>query len=98
MTHKQIIELIKSFPFDVPLVVTWRDAVDCSEEISRETLGDLKEVIYETIGYYIDFKDDYIVLGYNKEQKTHTYKGYGYIPSSLIITVDRFSNKRGVEL
>ena len=62
----QLFLLIKTFEPDTPVIVTWRDAVDSSDEVTLNTLV-VKEVLYDTIGFFLKVMDDYVILAYNKE-------------------------------
>jgi|TARA_R110000764_G_scaffold41959_1_gene94419 hypothetical protein len=87
----QLFLLIKTFEPDTPVIVTWRDAVDYSDEVTLSTLV-IKEVLYDTIGFFLKIMDDYVVLAYNRENDNETYKGVGIIPCSLITDIRRLSD------
>tara|TARA_R110000787_G_scaffold225839_1_gene333647 strand:+ start:194 stop:487 length:294 start_codon:yes stop_codon:yes gene_type:complete len=88
----QLLLLIKTFEPDTPVIVTWRDAVDSSDEVTLNTLV-VKEVLYDTIGFFLKVMDDYVILAYNKENDDdETYKGVGMIPCSLITDIRRLSD------
>ena len=90
-----LIRLLKKYPRDVPIIITWRDAFDGSDDITYESFKStkIKEVIYDTVGFNIGVKDNYAVVAYNKENDGKSYKGVGHIPVSLIINVRRFSDE-----
>ena len=90
-----IIKSLKKYPRDIPIIITWRDAFDGSDDITYESFKStkIKEVIYDTVGFNIGVKDDYAVVAYNKENDGKSYKGVGHIPISLIINVRRFSDE-----
>lgn len=91
MNNSQLILLIKRYKTNTPVIVTWRDAVDNNEEFTLRDL-ELKEVLYDTIGFLIGVKDDYVVLAYNKENDDKTYRGLGYIPCALVTDIRRLSD------
>ena len=90
-----LIRLLKKYPRDVPIIITWRDAFDGSDDITYESFKStkIKEVIYDTVGFNIGVKDNYAVVAYNKENDGKSYKGVGHIPISLIINIRRFSDE-----
>ena len=90
-----LIRLLKKYPRDVPIIITWRDASDDPDDITYESFKStkIKELIYDTVGFNIGVKDDYAVVAYNKENDGKSYKGVGHIPISLIINVRRFSDE-----
>ena len=89
-----LVQSLKKYPRDVPIIITWRDASDDPDDITYESFKStkIKELIYDTIGFNLGVKDDYAVVAYNKENDGKSYKGVGYIPISLIINVRRFSD------
>lgn len=91
MNNSQLILLIKKYKVNTPVIVTWRDAVDNGDEFTLKDL-ELKEVMYDTIGFILGVKDDYVILAYNKENDDKTYKGLGYIPCSLVTDIRRLSD------
>ena len=70
----QLLLLIKKVDKDTPVIITWKDAVDYPDEVTVDTL-EIKEVYYDTIGFFLSYKDDYVILAYNKEDDNKTYKG-----------------------
>ena len=90
-----LIRLLKKYPRDVPIIITWRDAFDGSDDITYDSFKStkIKELIYDTVGFNIGVKDNYAVVAYNKENDGKSYKGVGHIPVSLIINVRRFSDE-----
>jgi len=90
----QLILLIKKYKPDTPVIVTWKDAVDTYDEVTLNKLI-LKEVLYDTIGFFLTVKDDYVVLAYNKENDKETYKGTAMIPCSLITDIRRLTDGYG---
>ena len=90
-----LIRLLKKCPRDVPIIITWRDASDDSDDITYSSFKStkIKEIIYDTIGFNLGVKDGYAVLAYNKEEDGKSYKGVGYIPISLIINVRRLADE-----
>ena len=90
-----LIRLLKKYPRDVPIIITWRDAFDDSDDITYSSLKStkIKELVYDTIGFNFGVKDGYAILAYNKENDGTSYKGVGYIPISLIINVRRLSDE-----
>jgi len=90
-----LIRLLKKCPRDVPIIITWRDASDDSDDITYSSFKStkIKELIYDTIGFNLGVKDDYAVVAYNKENDGKSYKGVGYIPISLIINVRRLADE-----
>jgi len=91
MNNSQLIQLIRKYKVDTPCIVTWRDAVDNGDEFTIKDL-ELKEVLYDTIGFLIGIKDDYVVVAYNKENDNKTYRGIGYIPCTLVTDIRRLSD------
>ena len=53
---------------------------------------EIKEVLYDTIGFFLKIKDDYVVLAYNKENDKETYKGTAMIPCSLVTDIRRLTD------
>ena len=90
MKQSQLILLIKTYEPNTPVIVTWRDAVDYSDEVTLKTL-EVKEIFYDTIGFFLKVIDDYVVIAYNKADDK-TYKGTGMIPCSLITDIRRLSD------
>ena len=93
MKQSQLILLIKTYEPNTPVIVTWRDAVDYSDEVTLKTL-EVKEILYDTIGFFLKVIDDYVVIAYNKADDK-TYKGTGMIPCSLITDIRRLSDGYG---
>jgi len=93
----QLILLIKKYETDTPVIVTWKDAVDTYDEVTLNKLikTDIKEVLYDTIGFFLTVKDDYVFLAYNKENDKETYKGTAMIPCSLITDIRRLTDGYG---
>jgi len=91
MKLTQLLLLIKKVEKDTPVIITWKDAVDTYDEVTITTL-ELKEVYYDTIGFFLSFKDDYVILAYNKENDNKTYKGTAMIPCSLITDIRRLTD------
>ena len=91
MKQTQLILLIKKYKPDTPVIVTWKDAVDTYDEVTLNKLI-LKEVLYDTIGFFLTVKDDYVVLAYNKENDKETYKGTAMIPCSLVTDIRRLTD------
>jgi hypothetical protein len=91
MKQSQLILLIKTYKADTPVIVTWKDAVDLSDEVTLNKIV-VKEVLYDTIGFFLKVMDDYVILAYNKENDDETYKGVGMIPCSLITDIRRLSD------
>ena len=91
MKQTQLILLIKKYKTDTPVIVTWKDAVDTYDEVTLNKLI-LKEVLYDTIGFFLTVKDDYVVLAYNKENDKETYKGTAMIPCSLVTDIRRLTD------
>jgi hypothetical protein len=91
MKQPQLILLIKKYELDTPVIVTWKDAVDTHDEVTLNKLI-LKEVLYDTIGFFLAVKDDYVVLAYNKENDKETYKGTAMIPCSLVTDIRRLTD------
>ena len=87
----QLLLLIKKVEKDTPIIITWKDAVDYSDEVTIDTL-EIKEVYYDTIGFFLSFKDEYVILAYNKENDNKTYKGTAMIPCSLITDIRRLTD------
>ena len=87
----QLLLLIKKVEKDTPVIITWKDAVDYPDEVTVDTL-EIKEVYYDTIGFFLSYKDDYVILGYNKEDDNKTYKGTSMIPCSLITDIRRLTD------
>ena len=56
MKLTQLLLLIKKVEKDTPVIITWKDAVDYSDEVTIDTLK-IKEVYYDTIGFFLSFKD-----------------------------------------
>ena len=94
MKQTQLILLIKKYEPDTPVIVTWKDAVDYPDEVTINKLV-VKEVLYDTIGFFLKVMDDYVILAYNKENDKETYKGVGMIPCSLITDVRRLTDGYG---
>jgi hypothetical protein len=94
MKQSQLILLIKKYEPDTPIIITWRDAVDYPDEVTINKL-EIKEVFYDTIGFFLKIMDDYVVLAYNKENDKETYKGVGMIPCSLITDIRRLTDGYG---
>ena len=90
----QLLLLIKKVEKDTPIIITWKDAVDYSDEVTIDTL-EIKEVYYDTIGFFLSFKDEYVILAYNKEDDNKTYKGTAMIPCSLITDIRRLTDGYG---
>ena len=90
-----LIQLLKKYPRDVPIIITWKDASDDPDDITYSSFKStkIKEVIYDTIGFNLGVKEGYAVLAYNKEEDGKSYKGVGYIPISLIINIRRLSDE-----
>ncbi len=86
MTNKQLIRDLKKCKPDTPCIITWKDALDSPNETTISTLS-IEEITYDTIGFLLGVTKDYIVLAYNREGDGKTYKGLGYIPSSLVIDI-----------
>jgi len=93
MKQSQLILLIKTYEPNTPVIITWRDAVDYSDEVTLNTL-EVKEIFYETIGFFLKVIDDYVIIAYNKADDK-TYKGTGMIPCSLITDIRRLSDGYG---
>ena len=93
MKQSQLILLIKTYEPNTPVIVTWRDAVDYSDEVTLSTL-EVKEIFYDTIGFFLKVIDDYVIIAYNKADDK-TYKGTGMIPCSLITDIRRLSDGYG---
>jgi len=93
MKQSQLILLIKTYEPNTPVIITWRDAVDYSDEVTLNTL-EVKEIFYETIGFFLKVIDDYVIIAYNKADDK-TYKGTGIIPCSLITDIRRLSDGYG---
>ena len=91
MNNSQLILLIKKYELDTPVIITWKDAVDYSDEVTMDTL-EIKEVYYDTIGFFLSFKDEYVILAYNKEYDNKTYKGTAMIPCTLITDIRRLTD------
>mgnify|MGYP003153410861 FL=1 len=91
MKQTQLILLIKKYKKDTPVIITWKDAVDSYEEITCDKF-EIKEVLYDTIGFFLMIKDDYIVLAYNKENDNKTYKGTAMIPCSLVTDIRKLTD------
>ena len=83
--------LIKQVEKATPVIITWKDAVDHSDEVTMDTLQ-VKEVHYDTIGFFLSYKDIYVILAYNKEDDNKTYKGTAMIPCSLITDIRRLTD------
>ena len=94
MKQTQLILLIKTYEKDTPVIITWKDAVDYGDEVTYDKL-EIKEVLYDTIGFFLKIKDDYVVLAYNKENDKETYKGTAMIPCSLITDIRRLTDGYG---
>ena len=90
MKQSQLILLIKTYEPNTPVIITWRDAVDYSDEVTLKTL-EVKEIFYDTIGFFLKVIDDYVIIAYNKADDK-TYKGTGMIPCSLITDIRRLSD------
>ena len=93
MKQSQLILLIKTYEPNTPVIITWRDAVDYSDEVTLSTL-EVKEIFYDTIGFFLKVIDDYVIIAYNKADDK-TYKGTGIIPCSLITDIRRLSDGYG---
>ena len=93
MKQSQLILLIKTYEPNTPVIITWRDAVDYSDEVTLKTL-EVKEILYDTIGFFLKVIDDYVIIAYNKADDK-TYKGTGMIPCSLITDIRRLSDGYG---
>jgi|TARA_R110000822_G_scaffold120863_1_gene254483 hypothetical protein len=93
MKQSQLILLIKTYEPNTPVIITWRDAVDYSDEVTLSTL-EVKEIFYETIGFFLKVIDDYVIIAYNKADDK-TYRGTGMIPCSLITDIRRLSDGYG---
>ena len=90
MKQSQLTLLIKTYEPNTPVIITWRDAVDYSDEVTLKTL-EVKEILYDTIGFFLKVIDDYVIIAYNKADDK-TYKGTGMIPCSLITDIRRLSD------
>jgi hypothetical protein len=90
MKQSQLVLLIKTYEPNTPVIITWRDAVDYSDEVTLSTL-EVKEIFYDTIGFFLKVIDDYVIIAYNKADDK-TYKGTGIIPCSLITDIRRLSD------
>ena len=90
MKQSQLTLLIKTYEPNTPVIITWRDAVDYSDEVTLSTL-EVKEIFYDTIGFFLKVIDDYVIIAYNKADDK-TYKGTGMIPCSLITDIRRLSD------
>lgn len=90
MKQSQLTLLIKTYEPNTPVIITWRDAVDYSDEVTLNTL-EVKEIFYDTIGFFLKVIDDYVIIAYNKADDK-TYKGTGMIPCSLITDIRRLSD------
>ena len=90
MKQSQLVLLIKTYEPNTPVIITWRDAVDYSDEVTLSTL-EVKEIFYDTIGFFLKVIDDYVIIAYNKADDK-TYKGTGMIPCSLITDIRRLSD------
>ena len=93
MKQSQLILLIKTYEPNTPVIITWRDAVDYSDEVTLKTL-EVKEIFYDTIVFFLKVIDDYVIIAYNKADDK-TYKGTGMIPCSLITDIRRLSDGYG---
>ena len=93
MKQSQLVLLIKTYEPNTPVIITWRDAVDYSDEVTLKTL-EVKEILYDTIGFFLKVIDDYVIIAYNKADDK-TYKGTGMIPCSLITDIRRVSDGYG---
>ena len=93
MKQSQLTLLIKTYEPNTPVIITWRDAVDYSDEVTLSTL-EVKEIFYDTIGFFLKVIDDYVIIAYNKADDK-TYKGTGMIPCSLITDIRRLSDGYG---
>tara|TARA_R110000803_G_scaffold195782_2_gene259060 strand:+ start:351 stop:635 length:285 start_codon:yes stop_codon:yes gene_type:complete len=93
MKQSQLILLIKTYEPNTPVIITWRDAVDYSDEVTLKTL-EVKEILYDTIGFFLKVIDDYVIIAYNKADDK-TYRGTGMIPCSLITDIRRLSDGYG---
>ena len=91
MKQTQLILLIKKYEKDTPVIITWKDAVDHGDEVTYDKL-EIKEVLYDTIGFFLTIKEDYVVLAYNKENDKETYKGTAMIPCSLVTDIRRLTD------
>ena len=90
MKQSQLILLIKTYEPNTPVIITWRDAVDYSDAVTLKTL-EVKEIFYDTIGFFLKVIDDYVIIAYNKADDK-TYRGTGMIPCSLITDIRRLSD------
>ena len=90
MKQSQLTLLIKTYEPNTPVIITWRDAVDYPDEVTLSTL-EVKEIFYDTIGFFLKVIDDYVIIAYNKADDK-TYKGTGMIPCSLITDIRRLSD------
>lgn len=90
MKQSQLTLLIKTYEPNTPVIITWKDAVDYSDEVTLSTL-EVKEIFYDTIGFFLKVIDDYVIIAYNKADDK-TYKGTGIIPCSLITDIRRLSD------
>lgn len=90
MKQSQLILLIKTYEPNTPIIITWRDAVDYSDEVTLSTL-EVKEIFYDTIGFFLKVIDNYVIIAYNKADDK-TYRGTGMIPCSLITDIRRLSD------
>ena len=89
-SNSHLIAAISNYKIGSPCIITWRDAVDDSSmEFSADNI-EFTEVLYETAGFFVGIKNDYILLAYNKENDGKTYKGLGYTPCPLIVDVKQF--------
>jgi hypothetical protein len=93
MKQSQLTLLIKTYEPNTPVIITWRDAVDYSDEVTLSTL-EVKEIFYDTIGFFLKVMDDYVIIAYNKADDK-TYRGTGMIPCSLITDIRRLSDGYG---
>ena len=69
------------------IIVEWIDAYDSSEELDITDITLVKQV-YETSGFFVEIKNDHMIIGYNREVPfKNVYKGYGAIPVALVTNV-----------
>jgi len=89
MTNSELIKALKLYTVGSPCIISWKDAVDdAGAEFTAETLV-FTEVIYDTCGFFIGIRNDYVILGYNKENDGKTYRGLGYTPCSLVVDIKK---------
>ena len=84
-------KILKSLTRGSPIVITWFDAYDDSnEEITLGSTLENTETLYDTIGFYIGISGKYVTIGYNKDldpKMPQAYRGIGRIPISIINAV-----------